>query len=170
MEIGTHEIFSNNTVVRLKAMLPDPVYPQDQKTPQSFNISGANISNVQFAGQAGRDINTSQSQQIGDAASSKSLTSGDVVVLLGEIEALLKRASIPENEKAKAIRGVECARDEAQEENPNKESAVSNLQRVTKVLKGAGETVDAGTSLWDKVKPILETISPWLGVAAGFWI
>lgn len=151
-------------------MLPDPGYPQDQKNPQSINISGANISNVQFAGQAGRDINTSQSQQISNEATSEPLTSDDVVIFLDEIEALLKGASIPEDKKAKAIRGVECARDEAREANPNKEFAVSNLQRVTKVLKGAGETVDAGASLWDKVKPILESLGPWLGVAAGFWL
>lgn len=151
-------------------MIPAPDYPQDQKNLQSINISGANISNIQFAGQAGRDINTSQSQQIGDSATDRPLTSDDVVVLLDEIETLLKGASISEDKKTKAIRGIECAKDEAREDNPDKEFAASNLQRVTKVLKGAGETVDAGTSLWEKVKPVLESLSPWLGVAAGFWI
>ena len=57
-----------------------------------------------------------------------------------------------------------------QEEEPDKEFAAKNLQRATKVLKEAGETVEAGTSLWQKVKPILETVSPWLGVAVSFFI
>ena len=42
--------------------------------------------------------------------------------------------------------------------------------QTAKAIKEAGETVDAGTSLWQKMKPILETINLWLGVATSFLI
>ena len=58
---------------------------------------------------------------------------------------------------------------EEQEEKPDKDFAAKSLQRATKVLKEAGETVDAGTSLWSKVQPIINRLSPWLGVAASFF-
>lgn len=136
---------------------------------QSFTISGGQLSNVQIGGIAGRDITINQSQQIGESTAEKSLTPADVVALLDQLKAVLQAADLPDNDKTKAIRGVETAKDEVQADEPDKEFAAKSLQRATKVLKDAGETVEAGTSLWEKVKPILETVSPWLNVAAGFF-
>lgn len=137
---------------------------------QSISISGGQLSNVQIGGIAGRDLTVNQSQQIGGSTSEKILTPTDVVTLLDQLRSLLQAADLPDNDKAKAIRSVDIAKDEVQADKPDKEFAAKSLQRATKVLKDAGETVDAGTSLLQKVTPILETISPWLNVAANFFL
>jgi hypothetical protein len=142
----------------------------EEKPSQSFNISGAQLSEVQIGGIAGQDMNVTQNQQIGTSESSKPLTQADVVELIVQLEELFRSSGLPEAQTAKAIKHLEAAKEEAQEEKPDKDFAAKNLQRATTVLKEAGETVEAGTSLWQKVKPILETVSPWLGVAASFLI
>ncbi len=142
----------------------------EEKPSQSFSISGAQLSEVQIGGIAGQDMNVTQNQQIGTSESSKPLTQADVVELIVQLEELFRSSGLPEAQTAKAIKHLEAAKEEAQEEKPDKDFAAENLQRATKVLKEAGETVEAGTSLWQKVKPILETVSPWLGVAASFLI
>lgn len=80
---------------------------------------------------------------------------------------LFERHDLSDDDKAKAIRSIDTAKDEVQADEPDKEFAAKSLQRATKVLKDAGETVEAGTSLWQKVTPILEAVSPWLNVAVG---
>ena len=142
----------------------------EEKPSQSFSISGAQLSDVQIGGIAGQDMNVTQNQQIGTSESSKPLTQADVVELIAQLEELFRSSDLLEAQTAKAIKHLESAKEEVQEEKPDKEFAAKNLQRATKVLKEAGETVDAGTILWQKIKPILETISPWLGVAASFLI
>ena len=111
-----------------------------------------------------------QTQQVGEGIPGQALTPRDVANLLDQLKVLLDGSELPAAEKEKAIRGIDTAKDEVQADEPDKEFAAKSLQRATKVLKEAGETVEAGTSLWRKVKPILETVSPWLGVATGFLI
>ena len=138
----------------------------EEKPSQSISISGGQFSDVQIGGIAGQDMNVTQTQQIGTSESSKALTQADVVELIAQLEELFRNSSLSEAQTEKAIKHLEAAKEEAQEDEPDKDFAAKNLQRATKVLLEAGETVEAGTSLWQKVKPILETISPWLGVAA----
>ena len=142
----------------------------DQNPSQSINISGGQLSNVQIGGQAGRDLNISQSQQIGNGGDEKPLSPADVVTLLDQLKTLIENADLPASEKEKAVRSIDTTKDEVQTDEPDKEFAAKNLQRATKALKEAGETVEAGTNLWQKITPILETVSPWLGVATGFLI
>ena len=142
----------------------------EEKPSQSFSISGAQLSDVQIGGIAGENMNLTQTQQIGTGESSQPLTQTDVVQLISQLEELFRNSDLSEEKTAKAIKHLEAAKEEVQEEEPDKEFAAKNLQRATKVLKEAGETVEAGTSLWQKVKPILETIGPWLGVAVSFLI
>ena len=141
---------------------------ETDKVSQSISISGGQLANVQIGGQAGGDLNVNQTQQIGNGTAEQ-LTSADVITLLDQLKALLQASDLPDGDKTKAIRGVESAQDEVQADEPDKEFAAKNLQRATKILKDAGETVEAGTSLWQKATPILETVSPWLKVAAGFF-
>ncbi len=136
---------------------------------QSFNISGGQLSNVQIGGQAGRDLDVTQTQNISQGESEDSLTSMNVVELIAQLEELFSSSDLPERYRKKAIKHLESAKEEAQEEKPDKDFAAKSLQRATKVLKEAGETVDAGTSLWSKVQPIINRLSPWLGVAASFF-
>ncbi|MEO0687263.1 MAG: hypothetical protein AAFY76_19985, partial [Cyanobacteria bacterium J06649_11] len=97
-----------------------------------------------------------------DAATSQ-ISSSEVFTLLEQFKNILNYSDLPEKEKA--VCSIEVAQEEVNTEKPDKEFAIKNLQRTTKVLKEAGETVEAGSSLWKRVKPILVAISPWLGVA-----
>lgn len=142
----------------------------DQNASQSINISGGQMSNVQIGGQAGGDLNITQSQQIGDDFAEKQLSPTEVITLLDQLKQLIEETNLPASDKEKALRNIDTTKDEVQADEPDKKFAVKNLQRATKVLKEAGETVEAGTNLWQKVTPILETVSPWLGVAASFLI
>lgn len=141
----------------------------EEKPSQSFSISGGQLSDVQIGGMAGQDMNVTQNQQIGASESSKPLTQTDVVELIAQLEELFRSSGLPEAQTAKAIKHLEAAKEEAKEEKPDKDFAAKNLQRATKVLKSAGETVEAGTSLWKKVQPIITRLLPWFGVAAGFF-
>ena len=143
---------------------------EEPKPSQSINISGGQLSNIQMGGQAGRDLTVSQSQQIGEGMADQAMTPAEVAALLDQLKVLLQVSNLPKGDKDKAIRGIESAKDEAQADAPDKEFAAKSLQRATNVLKEAGETVEAGSSLWQKVKPILETVSPWLGVATNFLV
>lgn len=142
----------------------------EEKPSQSFSISGGQLENVQIGGIAGQNLDVTQNQQVSASESSEALTQADVVKLIAQLEELFRTSGLPEAQTAKAIKHLEAAKEEAQEKEPDKDFAAKNLQRATKVLKEAGETVDAGTSLWQKVKPILESITPWLGVATSFLI
>ena len=142
----------------------------EEKASQSIQISGGQMSNVQIGGIAGRDQTVAQTQQISEGDADQALTPGDVANLLDQLKTLLEDSELPAAEKDKAVRNINTAKDEVQADEPDKEFAAKNLQRATKVLKEAGETVEAGTSLLGKVKPIMETVSPWLGVAASFLI
>ena len=90
--------------------------------------------------------------------------------LLGELETLLKASDLPEDKKTIALTHIESAKEEADSKEPDRDFAAKSLKKATTVLKEAGATLDAGSSLWDKVKPILETLSPWFKVAVGFFI
>ena len=136
---------------------------------QSLNISGGQLSNVQIGGPAGRDLDVNQTQNINYGKSDDSLTKSNVVELIAQLEELFSSSDLPGKYKEKAIKHLESAKEEAQEDNPDKEFAAKSLQRATKVLKEAGNTVDAGTNLWSKVKPIISRLSPWLSVAVSFF-
>jgi ElaB/YqjD/DUF883 family membrane-anchored ribosome-binding protein len=138
----------------------------EEKPSQSMNFSGGQFSGVQI-GQAGRDL--TQTQQNRQSEAEKELTPTDVVKLLAQLEELLKESSLPETQKEKAIKHLETAKEEAKEEEPDKEYAAKSLQKATKLLKDAGETVDAGQGLWKKAEPIVTNLLPWLGVAAHFF-
>lgn len=141
----------------------------EEKPSQSLSISGGQFSDVQIGGIAGQDMSVTQNQQIGTSESSKPLTQTDVVELIAQLEELFRSSDLPPGQTAKAIKHLEAAKGEAKEEKPDKDFAAKNLQRATKVFKEAGETVEAGTSLWKKVQPIITKLLPWLGVAAGFF-
>ena len=141
----------------------------EEKSSQSFSISGGQLFDVQIGGMTVNDMNVTQNQQIGTSESPKPLTQTDVVELIAQIEELFRSSDLPPAQTTKAIKHLETVKEEAKEEKPDKDFAAKNLQRATKVLKEAGETVEAGTSLWKKVQPIITKLLPWLGVAAGFF-
>lgn len=143
---------------------------KEQKSSESLNINGSQLSNFQIGGVARRDMNVTQHQVVGTGESFGAITQADVVKLIIKLEELFRNSDLPEEKTAKAIKHLEAAKEEVQEKETDKDFAAKNLQRATKVLKEAGEMVESGTTLWQKIKPILKTISPWLGVAVSFFV
>jgi hypothetical protein len=133
-----------------------------EKTSQSISISGGTVSGQ--VAQAGGNV--TQTQQVNQGNSEKQLTVPEAISLMMQIETLLENSTLPENQKSKAIAHLEAAKEAAQEEEPDKEYAAKSLQKVTKVLKDANETADAGQQLWQRVEPILSQLMTWLGVAS----
>jgi len=141
----------------------------EEKSPQSFSISGGQVSNAQIGGQAGRDLSATQNQQINQNESQKPLNQVDVVELIAQLEELFRISGLPEAQTTKSIKHLEAAKEEVQEKEPDKDFAAKNLQKAMKALKETDETVEAGTNLWERVQPIITKLLPWLGVAANFF-
>ena len=140
---------------------------------QSFTISGSTLSGqVQLGNTAGGDISQAKGDVIkagrdiiqGDTQAP--LSTQDVVSLLQELETLLKSSALSTDYKEKALKYLDTTREEVQADEPEKDFALRSLQKVTKVLHDAEETVEATTSLWQKVEDIAEKLAPWFGVAA----
>lgn len=129
--------------------------------PQSITINGSQVSGQ--IGQAGRDLIQNQ------VTAEKVLAPVDVVAGLAQIEEVVRTSNLSDTQKSKAIRHIETAKEEAQSKEPQKDFAATSLQRATEVLKNADETVSAGQGLFSKVKPILESLLPWFGVAKSFF-
>lgn len=129
--------------------------------PQSISISGGQVSGQ--VGIGGRDVIQNQ------VNTEKVLATVDVVTSLAQIEELVRSSNLPDTQKNTAIRYIETAKEEAQHEEPEKNFAATSLQRATAVLKSADETVSAGQGLFGKVKPIIEGLLPWFGVARSFF-
>lgn len=141
-----------------------------QNPSQSISIGNGQISNLQIGGQAGGDLNVTQSQQIVQGEGGQEMGPAEVSSLLDQLKDILRESNLSDKDKEKAIRSVETAQDEVNSEEPDREFAAKNLQRATQVLKDVGSTVEAGTTLWDSVQPILKGLLPWLKVGIGFFI
>ena len=141
-----------------------------KKPSQSLNISGGRLENVQVGGLAAGDLTANQTQNITSNQSSGTLTSTDVIELIAELEELFINSELSKIDREKALLHLKSVREEALLEEPDKDFAAKNLQRATKVLKQAGETVEAGTNLWSKLKPIINKLAPWFGVAVSFFL
>lgn len=140
----------------------------EEKSSQSFSPGDGQISG-QIGGQAGRDLKIPQTQRLGQGDSAASLTPADVIELINQLETMFRNAGLPEVHAIKITRHLEAAKAEAQAAEPDKAFAANSLQRAAKVLKEASATVEAETSLWDKVQPITTKLLPWLGVGASFF-
>lgn len=129
-----------------------------EKPTQSLEISGNQLSNVQIGGQAGKNLTTIQNLQLSQGDFKQPLTTKEVVELFKKIEELLQSCDLPEAQKQRAIIHLEAAKEEAQKKEPDKSFAAKRLQKVTKILKDANETVGAGKGLWKNIQPVLQSI------------
>lgn len=136
-----------------------------EKPSQSQTISGVHISGSQVQlGQA--EGNLVQSQQDNQAAiAEQEMTATDLVKLFAEIEALVQQSSLPEAEKGKAIAYLTAAKEEVEQQEPDKELVAKNLKRASDTIKTTSETVESGKKLWETIQEILPPIVTWLGVA-----
>ena len=139
---------------------------QGSQPSQSISIAGGQLANVQIGGQAGQDLTAVQTQFVGTEETVPLLAATKVAEQIDLIKVMIETSHLSTEEKEKAVRNLDNATDEVQSNEPDKGFATKSIKRATTVLKNANETVEAGTSLWKNVKPIVEAISPWLGVAA----
>ena len=138
----------------------------DKNPSQSINISGSSFSSSQF-GQAGRD--QTQTQQIVQTPTNSELSQEKVLILLANLESLLKTANLPQNQQDRALRYLDVAKEEAQSEKPDKKFTADSLKKVAGVLKEINETLETTQKIWDKVQPVFKQLLPWLGVSSGFF-
>jgi hypothetical protein len=132
----------------------------------SIHIGGhAKLSQVQIGGQAGQDAHIQQTQQISQGNVAQPLTAVEVRDLLNQVATLFRMAGLPEADTEKAIAYLEATKEETQAAEPDKEFALKNFQRATKVLQEAGATAEATEGLWKKLEAIAKTLAPWFGVA-----
>ena len=135
---------------------------------QSFSLRSQPHSS-QTNDQVKGDRQSSPPQQRGQGDAKASLTRADVIELISQLEAVFNSSGLPEVHAIKAIRQLEAAKAEAQAAEPNKAFAANCLQRAAKVFKESSATVEAGTSLWETVQPIVSKLAPWLGVGSSFF-
>lgn len=138
----------------------------EQKPFQSINISGGSFSGNQL-GQAGRD--QTQTQQIFLSSTEPELSQEKVLVLLANLEDLLKTAGLTQIKEEKALRYLGAAKEEAQTQKPDKQFTADSLKKVAGVLKDTNETIETSQKIWTRVQPIFKQLLPWLGVATGFF-
>jgi hypothetical protein len=139
-----------------------------EKPSQTQSVTGSQISSSQVQlGQA--DGNLNQVQQGNQATDSEqAMTAVEAWEVLEKIGEVLKGSGLPETKQEEAIAYLNAAQKETQQPEPDKELVAKNLKRMGETLKAAGDTVDAGKSLWEKVQPILLTLIGWLGTAKSF--
>jgi hypothetical protein len=145
-------------------------FPQNmpqEKPSQSLVFNGSNSGQI---GQAGGNLNQNQSNNQGGVE--KQLSIAEVVELIEKMESLFSSSDLPDELKGKTLKHIDYAKEAVQEKEPDKNTAVSSLQKASKVLKEANETLGAGKGLWHKLKPIAKQLAPWLGIAAKniFWL
>lgn len=144
----------------LENKLPETM--AQEKPPQSIVFNGGNNSGQ--IGQADGNLNQNQYNNPGGLEQQLSLI--EVVELIEKIEFLFGDSDLPEKQKKQALKHIDYAKEVVQEEEPDKNTASKSLQKATKVLKEANENFGAGKGIWQKLEPIGNKLTPWLGIAA----
>ena len=137
----------------------------NSKSSQSMNFKGGDFSQVQI-GQAGGDLK--QVFTINEPTETVP-TSEDVIAILQEITQLLQSSQLSSDQKKKASRYLDAAKEAVSDDEPDKQYVAGSLQQATKVFREASTTVEAGQGLWEKTKPLVTKLLPYLGVAASFF-
>ena len=101
------------------------------------------------------------------ASNEQTLNQTDVAQLLTEIEDMIDAAMLPTDIKDEVSAYLSAAKKATSKDEPKKDVAIVNLKSMTETLEDAGRTLDVSKNLFIKVKPILEKLATWLGVAAG---
>ncbi|NEQ87436.1 MAG: hypothetical protein F6K26_47710 [Moorea sp. SIO2I5] len=145
----------------------------EEKYSQQVNFNVDKMYDNQVVVNAEKDTTLNQNKQICTTEPSQPLNKDKVVELITQLEELCRSSYLPEAETSQAIKYLEAAKEEAQEEEPDKDFAAKNLQKACTALKGlkeAGETVEAGKNLWETFQLIITKLLPWFGKAANFFI
>ncbi|MCT7964077.1 CHAT domain-containing protein [Laspinema sp. D1] len=143
---------------------PAPPSPPEKKTSQTMNINvGHTMSNNEIS-QAKGDIQQIQNISNGGSEASSFIT--DIFKLIKQIERIIDKSELSEKHKLKALSYLENVQEEMQEDEPNQDFAMKNLQKITKVLKEVNETAEAGAGVLQKLEPLFTQLASGLGVSA----
>lgn len=140
----------------------------EKKATQSITISGGKNSNIQVGGIAEKDLTINQTQQIGAEREESQLTQADVAGYITQLKNFFQSSGLPENQAYNAIQYMDVANDEVKTKEPDKNYVAKSLKRAIGVFKETGETVEVGSNLYYKIKPILKSLASWLGIASNF--
>lgn len=131
-------------------MLPEKINNQ-------YLVKGNNNQTVQ-----GNENTVTYRNQI-NTDSAENLTKNDIIELFAELEEQIQQSELPADLKDNTIKRLGACTAEAQEQEPNKQLAASNLKRVTETLTEASETSEAAKKLWSNIAPTVAKIGIWLG-------
>ena len=134
-----------------------------------YNNSQSNTGSMGGGQQIAQGSNNKLTMAVHSSAADneESLNQADVVQLLTEIETMIHSAMLPADIKDEVSAYLSAAKKATSKEEPKRDVAIVNLKSMTETLEEAGKTLDISQSLFVKVKPILEKLATWLGVAAG---
>jgi uncharacterized protein YjbI with pentapeptide repeats len=136
--------------------------------PGGISVTGGTI----YGGlQVSQGDNTNQTMEtsVSPAATEKQLSHAEVIDLLTQIGTMIHQAELPQNIKEESALYLGAAKKAVEKEEPKKALAAENLKSMAETLQGASKTMEASKSIWNTVKPILEQLPAWFGVASNFF-
>ena len=146
-----------------------PSEPSKSEQPnQSQSLSNVTLTGgVVQLGHAGGNLQQHQQGEL--QTQQQGITGADVVTLLEQLEAAVKRAALDPTQQEELLDYLRPAKREAAKETPSKELVGQNLKQVSETMKTLKDTTEAGKSLWQTGTDIFKTVAPWLGVATAFF-
>ena len=145
---------------------------QHRASDSKYDLRGATINNFAPEGE-GNALLSGQTVQgntvIGtqNNPAETTLNQEQVLALLAQIKALIAATELPAEVKIEANAHLKTAQQATAQEKPKKEIALATLENMAKTLETASQTVEAGKTLWEQVRPIVVQAAGWLGAAAG---
>ncbi|MEO0534381.1 MAG: hypothetical protein AAF215_11030 [Cyanobacteria bacterium P01_A01_bin.123] len=143
---------------------------QKGESSQSFSISGSHVSNVQVGGQAGGNQEIIQNQRVSQGSMEVGLTQANVVEIISKIDTLIRCSKMSEVQKAEALSYLKATKEDAQEQDPDKQSVAKGLRRTKNFLKDTNDTFESGAVLFQNVQQLIKKLLPWLGVSVSFFV
>ena len=132
-----------------------------QSSIQIGSIQGSSVNLAQNV-----EGNVNQTGTVGNSPNQKALTTSEVADLISKLEDIFSESELPEKEKQKSLAYLSVAKEETQAKEPDKQFATKNLQKTMTTLKQVNESLGSCQDIWEKIEPVIKTLSPWLGVAA----
>jgi len=99
-----------------------------------------------------------------------SLELTDIITLIEEAETILDLSRLLSTHKRDGLRYLANLKEVVQEDNVNKDLVVRQVEKLANVLEKTDDTLVAGQSILEKVKPILSSILTGLGLVSKFII
>jgi uncharacterized protein YjbI with pentapeptide repeats len=135
----------------------------------SQSVNGSTVYGGVQAIQGDGNNQTMETQVVHGSDAGRALTQADVVRLLGQIEQMIQQADLPPDIKEESSSYLGAAKKAVEKEEPKKALAAENLKGMAENLQSASKTMEASKSIWNTVKPVLEKLPTWFGVASNFF-